>query len=53
MEIIYSLLGLVAIYSFIHSIVIVVKKIGSLTLYEKIVLWTGVVMMSLILIGLT
>lgn len=40
------------IYSWIHSVVIVFKKIKGLTQYEKVVLWVGLVGMTLFVIGM-
>ena len=46
-----TLLGLIMIYAWIHSIVICAKRIKNTTPYEKIVLWVGVVAFGLYIIG--
>jgi len=47
-DLIYMILGIAMIYSWVHSVVIVVKKISGLTSYEKVVMWVGIVGFALI-----
>jgi len=47
----FLILGLAMFYSWIHSIVIVAKKITGLNTYEKIVLWFGVITIGFYIIG--
>jgi len=40
-ETIFMVLGLVMFYSWIHSIIIIVKNLKGTTLYQKVVLYVG------------
>lgn len=51
MEIFTTILGLVMIYTWVHSIVIVAKKTQNITSYETVVLIAGVTGIALYIIG--
>ena len=51
MEIMYVVLGLVMFYTWVHSIVIIVKKIKDTTKYEKVVLSFALAALFLYLLG--
>ncbi len=51
MEIIYMIVGLVMFYAWTHSVVICVKKLKDVTVYEKVVLWVGFIVFVLYVIG--
>jgi cell division protein FtsL len=45
------ILGIAMIYAWIHSTVIIFKKVTGLTQYEKAVMWFALVVWALFLIG--
>ena len=47
----FILIGLAAVYSWIHGAVICFKKLHGLTKYEKVVCWTAFVTLVLIWLG--
>jgi hypothetical protein len=47
-----TILGLVMLYSFVHSVVICFKHLRDLTTYQKVVLWFAFISISLIMIGI-
>jgi len=51
MELIYVVVGGIMFYSWIHSIVIISRKVSGTTRYEKVVLWAGLVWSILFLFG--
>lgn len=52
MEALYIILGLGVLYTWIHGVVIVVKKIKDLTEYEGVILWVALAGFVLTLIGI-
>ena len=51
MEALYMIIGLIAFYTWIHSIVIAVRKLKGVTIYEKIVLYVGLSAIILYIYG--
>jgi len=51
MELIYGIAGGIVLYSWIHSIVIISRKVSGTTRYEKVVLWAGLVLLILFWFG--
>ncbi len=47
----YELIGLGAIYVFVHAIVICFKKLTNLTQYEKVIMWVAFVTFILLILG--
>lgn len=50
-ELIWGLIGVWIIYSWIHAGVIIFKKLPALPTYEKVVSWTAFVSLVLFMIG--
>lgn len=46
-----TLIGLIMIYAWIHSTVVIFKKIKGLTEYEGVLLWVGFVAFLLFVLG--
>lgn len=51
MELFTAILGLTMVYAWVHSIVIIVKKIENVTSYETVVLITGATGVGLYILG--
>jgi hypothetical protein len=47
-----TIIGLVGFYVLIHAIVIIFKKIGNLTDYEKVVMWASFGVFILFVLGI-
>jgi len=52
MEELLVILGLAMMYSWVHGIIIISKKISGTTSYEKVVLWFGVVVFAISMLGI-
>lgn len=51
MEILYFILGAVMIYTWIHSIVLIVKKTNGLSTYELVVMFVALASAILYILG--
>lgn len=51
MEIFTMIIGGIMIYAWVHSVVVIFKKIENLTTYEQVLLWVGLVAGLLFIIG--
>jgi hypothetical protein len=51
MEIFVTILGLIMIYSWVHGVVIIGRKIKDTTTYENVVLIIGLVALVLFVLG--
>ena len=47
----YAILGLLMIYTWVHSVVVIFKKLKKPTQYEKVVLWFALVTGVLFVVG--
>lgn len=51
MEIFLTILGLVMVYSWVHALIILFKKLNKTTTYEQVVVITAIIGVALYVIG--